>query len=92
MVSASGEAGFTVEQTAAAAVESGLAAAKKESHGGDNSFTVEDGGAGLARCGWMMRDLAWSSRILLVRKWLLNVIECFVERTASPFLMMFPSY
>ena len=62
------------------------------SHGGDNSFTVEDGGAGLARCGWMMRDLAWSSRILLVRKWLLNVIECFVERTASPFLMMFPSY
>lgn len=44
------------------------------SHGGDNSFTVEDGGAGLARCGWMMRDLAWSSRFLLVRKWLLNAL------------------
>jgi len=33
VVSASGEAGFTVEQTAAAAVESGLAAAKKEAMG-----------------------------------------------------------
>ncbi len=51
VVSASGEAGFTVEQTAAAAVESGLAAAKKEAMGATTASPLKMVGQALQGAG-----------------------------------------